>query len=150
MGKKHKREIYRIGLHKLYLPYYDSLCNDLSDSWQPISGLRSIQKQEALFAQGRSLPGKIVTNAMAGHSAHNWGLATDWCLFSDIGLPEWENNRWDEYGNAVRKLGLEWGGDFKSIRDLPHNELAVSTCFDELRAIYESGGFDAAMETIKL
>lgn len=37
--------------------------------------LRTFQEQELLFSQGRTRPGKIVTNARAGKSFHNYGLA---------------------------------------------------------------------------
>lgn len=39
--------------------------------------LRSIAEQDALFQQGRTLPGRVVTNAIGGQSAHNFGLALD-------------------------------------------------------------------------
>ena len=43
-----------------------------------VSGLRTAAEQNALYAQGRNgVPGNIVTNAKAGHSMHNYGLAVD-------------------------------------------------------------------------
>ena len=44
------------------------------------SGVRSFQAQGELYAQGRSKPGKIVTNAKPGMSLHNYGLAADLCF----------------------------------------------------------------------
>ena len=41
-------------------------------------GLRSDARQTELYCFGRTLPGRIVTNAMAGQSFHNYGLAFDW------------------------------------------------------------------------
>src|SRR5690606_7828810 len=38
-------------------------------------GYRSIAEQDALYAQGRTAPGEIVTNARGGQSNHNYGLA---------------------------------------------------------------------------
>ena len=38
-------------------------------------GYRSIAEQDALYAQGRTAPGEIVTNARGGQSYHNYGLA---------------------------------------------------------------------------
>jgi len=38
---------------------------------------RAPERQTALYAQGRTAPGKIVTHARAYESAHNWGLALD-------------------------------------------------------------------------
>lgn len=41
-------------------------------------GFRSFEEQLALFAQGRTKPGRIVTKAKPGESYHNYGLAFDW------------------------------------------------------------------------
>jgi len=38
-----------------------------------VQGLRTWAEQDALYAQGRTAPGKIVTNAKAGQSYHNYG-----------------------------------------------------------------------------
>lgn len=38
---------------------------------------RAIAQQNALYDQGRTVPGKIVTNAKGGESYHNYGLAID-------------------------------------------------------------------------
>jgi peptidoglycan L-alanyl-D-glutamate endopeptidase CwlK len=46
-------------------------------TFEVLSGLRSYAQQAALFAQGRTKPGKIVTNARPGSSWHNYGLAID-------------------------------------------------------------------------
>ena len=48
-----------------------------------ISGLRSWAQQAALFAQGRTKPGRIVTKARPGSSWHNYGLAIDLGLFKN-------------------------------------------------------------------
>jgi peptidoglycan L-alanyl-D-glutamate endopeptidase CwlK len=42
-----------------------------------ISGLRTFEKQNDLYEQGRSKPGRIVTNARGGYSNHNFGIAFD-------------------------------------------------------------------------
>ncbi|HUI32006.1 MAG TPA: M15 family metallopeptidase [Dysgonamonadaceae bacterium] len=39
--------------------------------------LRSFFEQDKLYAQGRTAPGTIVTNAQGGESFHNYGLAVD-------------------------------------------------------------------------
>jgi hypothetical protein len=40
-----------------------------------IGGLRTYEEQNELFAQGRTKPGRIVTNARGGYSNHNFGIA---------------------------------------------------------------------------
>jgi len=87
-----------------------------------ISGNRSYEEQNVLFAQGRTTAGKIVTRAQGGWSNHNFGLAFD------IGV--WENGQYQPesksyriVGNLGKAIGLEWGGDWKSIVDEPHFEV---------------------------
>lgn len=42
-----------------------------------VQGLRSWADQARIYAQGRTTPGPIVTNAPPGHSMHEFGLAVD-------------------------------------------------------------------------
>jgi len=84
-----------------------------------ISGNRSYEEQNVLFAQGRTTAGKIVTRAQGGWSNHNFGLAFD------IGV--WENGQYQPESKSYRivgilgkSIGLECGGDWKSIVDEPH------------------------------
>jgi peptidoglycan L-alanyl-D-glutamate endopeptidase CwlK len=48
-----------------------------------VQGLRTIDEQNALYAQGRTKPGNKVTNAKGGSSYHNYGLAVDFALLYD-------------------------------------------------------------------
>ena len=48
-----------------------------------VQGLRTFAEQDALYAQGRTGPGAIVTQARGGESNHNYGLAADLCPFTD-------------------------------------------------------------------
>lgn len=50
--------------------------------------LRSNAEQDALYAQGRTKPGDIVTWAQGGQSAHNYGLALDFVPLVN-GKPQW-------------------------------------------------------------
>ncbi|WP_412177972.1 M15 family metallopeptidase [Paenibacillus terrae] len=54
-------------------------------------GLRTIDEQNGLYAQGRAKPGQIVTNARGGYSYHNFGVAIDFALL----LPDGKNVSWD-------------------------------------------------------
>ena len=94
-------------------------------------GLRSFDEQAKLYAQGRTTPGKKVTNAAAGQSIHNYGLAVDICLVIDGKDVSWDTAKdWDNDGVAdwyecVRvfaKYGWDWGGNWKTFKDLPHFE----------------------------
>lgn len=87
-----------------------------------ISGTRSDAEQNALYAQGRSAPGKIVTKARAGYSNHNFGLAFDIGVFV-AGTYLSDSPAYAICGGIGKSLGLAWGGDWASIQDEPHFEL---------------------------
>jgi peptidoglycan LD-endopeptidase CwlK len=108
-----------------------------------VQGLRTIAEQDALFAQGRTKPGKVVTNARGGKSNHNYGLAVDLVPFSN-GKPNWDapNSIWMAIGAEAEKLGLEWGGQWKKFIDRPHVQLPGLT-INQCLAIFKKGGMQA-------
>jgi peptidoglycan LD-endopeptidase CwlK len=92
-------------------------------------GLRTFAEQDALYQQGRTTPGKKVTNARAGKSVHNYGFAVDICLIIDgktaswDTAKDWDNDKiadWYECVKIFAKHGWEWGGNWKTFKDLPH------------------------------
>lgn len=95
-----------------------------------IDGLRTTAQQQALYAQGRTKSGNIVTNAdgvrtRSNHQAHTdgFGHAAD-CCFVVKGRPSWDiHNPWSAYGERCVNHHLMWGGNFHTIHDLPHCEL---------------------------
>ena len=91
---------------------------------------RSGMEQAALYAQGRTTKGKIVTNAKPGESLHNLLLngqpgarALD-VVPMVMGKPMWdaENPLWKRLGEIGESVGLKWGGRWKK-PDKPHFEL---------------------------
>ena len=94
--------------------------------------IRAFKEQADLFALGRSKAGKIVTNASAGRSYHNYGLAIDFCLIAPDGKNiSWSRTEdldkdgkadWGEFAAIMEGLGFEWGGRWK-FKDYPHLEL---------------------------
>jgi peptidoglycan L-alanyl-D-glutamate endopeptidase CwlK len=77
------------------------------------SGFRTLEEQDQLFEQGRTVDGHIVTDAPGGKSIHNYGYAIDIV------------DRWREYfinfeklGKIATYCGLEQGHD----GDLAHFE----------------------------
>lgn len=103
--------------------------------------LRTKEEQDELYAQGRTKPGKIVTNAKGGDSFHNYGLAFDIALI-DRGKLNWntgadinDNDITDffEIGEIGEKLGLEWGGRWK-FKDMPHFQLTFGLSLADLKA----------------
>lgn len=94
-------------------------------------GLRTFAEQDALYAQGRTKPGKKVTNAKGGQSVHNYGFAVDICLIIDGKEASWDIKKdwdgdkvsdWDECVKVFAKHGWSWGGNWASFKDFPHFE----------------------------
>ncbi|WP_271006470.1 N-acetylmuramoyl-L-alanine amidase family protein [Listeria seeligeri] len=100
-------------------------------------GYRSKTEQNALYAQGRTKPGSIVTNAKGGQSNHNFGVAVDLCLYSSDGKKViWESttSRWKKVVAAMKAEGFKWGGDWKSFKDYPHFELCDAVSGEKVPA----------------
>jgi len=89
---------------------------------------RSAAEQDALYAQGRTTPGAIVTRAKAGQSKHNHTLAgRPASLALDVvplrlGKPVWAASDaiWQDVGRIGKACGLEWAGEWKRMREFPH------------------------------
>jgi peptidoglycan L-alanyl-D-glutamate endopeptidase CwlK len=84
-----------------------------------ISGTRSYSEQDAIYARGRTTSGSIVSNARAGFSNHNFGIAFDIGVFQGKAYLG-EHALYDELGPLGESLGFEWGGRWKKIVDKPH------------------------------
>lgn len=103
------------------------------------SAHRDCAEQNELYAQGRTKPGKIVTNAICGKSAHNYRRSVDVVEFKD-GKPLWENPRWEYIGQLGESVGLEWGGRWKSFKDRPHfQDLGGKTVAQLYREYQQTG-----------
>lgn len=88
------------------------------------STYRDEEAQDALFAQGRTAPGRKVTNARAGQSFHNYGLAYDVVPLRN-GKPVWgttgaDGELWERIGVLGEAAGLEWAGRWTRFREYPH------------------------------
>lgn len=85
------------------------------------STYRDNESQNALYAQGRTTPGKIVTNAKAGQSFHNYRCAVD-VVPLVAGKPRWDvkDQVWQTVGKLGKEAGLEWAGDWKRFKEYPH------------------------------
>ena len=85
---------------------------------------RSIAEQNALYAKGRTTRGPIVTQARGGQSNHNFGVAIDIFLYQDGALflspPDARLRR---IVAAMKRRGMNWGGDWSRFPDYPHFEL---------------------------
>jgi peptidoglycan L-alanyl-D-glutamate endopeptidase CwlK len=85
------------------------------------STYRDNASQDALYAQGRTTPGKKVTNAKAGQSWHNYRCAVD-VVPIVAGKPRWDvkDEVWQQVGKLGKAAGLEWAGDWKKFKEYPH------------------------------
>jgi peptidoglycan L-alanyl-D-glutamate endopeptidase CwlK len=112
-----------------------------------IQGLRSYADQNLLYAQGRTAPGPIVTNAPGGYSNHNFGMAADCIPYKVWGQPwqpDWEGTdlHYQAMISAGRTQGLICGADWHTLPDRPHFQLDIMpvTPSMQMRADFEKGG----------
>ncbi|SDF86137.1 M15 family metallopeptidase [Epilithonimonas hungarica] len=111
-------------------------------------GFRTFDEQDQLYTIGRTKPGKKVTNAKAGQSIHNYGLAVDICLIIDgktvswDTAKDWDNDKvadWYECVKVFAKHGWSWGGNWKTFKDLPHFEKrSIKTKTSEIKTTWRN------------
>lgn len=111
----------------------DNLCKKNGITIGIAECLRTKEEQDALYAKGRTKPGPKVTNApgYSYSSMHQWGVAFDFYLKMDIDgdgqiSDDAYNNAkktFNKVGELGKLIGLEWGGEWTSIKDLPHFQL---------------------------
>lgn len=132
---------------------YDEICQTLSGqaSCRFAFTLRTFAEQDALYAQGRTKPGNKVTNAKAGWSFHNYGLAIDIVLIKDGKTATWDmvhdfdgdhTPDWMEVVKIFKAHGWEWGGDWHSLKDYPHFQKTFGHKESDLLALYNAKKVD--------
>lgn len=94
------------------------------------STYRDHEAQAALYAQGRTTAGKIVTKAKPGTSWHNWRLAFDFAPIVN-GKATWNDVAlFTRCGDIAEDVGLEWAGRWVKFKELAHlqytNNLSIS------------------------
>ena len=85
------------------------------------STYRDNASQDALYAQGRTTEGKIVTNARGGDSFHNHRCAVDIVPLVN-GKPDWDGSHpvWATIGSLGEQAGLDWAGKWVHFKELAH------------------------------
>jgi len=104
--------------------------------WASIKGIKfivfrytcTVIEQNKLYQQGRTKPGKIVTNCdgRKNISKHQRDQARDLVIIDDEGQPIWAHvPEYDMLGEIWESLGGKWGGNFKGVSfdDIYHFEL---------------------------
>ena len=110
-----------------------------------IAGNRTWPQQDALYAQGRTLPGSKVTNARGGYSNHNFGIACDFGVFSKAAYLDESDPRMAEKVHRACAVhaednGLAWGGTWESFQDTPHYEISTLLTLEQKRARFQQKG----------
>jgi len=128
--------------------HWISECQVLAKSqgyeYKAIFGNRSWEEQAKIYAQGRSAPGKIVTNAKPGYSNHNFGIAVDMGVFKDgkyldASKPSEAEAFHRKAASIAEKYNIEWGGSWKSFKDYPHFEYKTGKTLTQLRQLVTEG-----------
>ena len=111
-----------------------------------ISGHRSFEEQADLYAKGRTAPGDVVTYARPGSSNHNFGTAIDFGIFAggkylDAREPGLTERVYRSIWNNIEAEGLriDWGGNWKRLKDTPHFEYRTGLTLAEMRQRKKSG-----------
>lgn len=102
-------------------------------------GLRTDDRQLWLYSQGRSSPGKIVTNAKPGDSWHRYGLAGDLVFRLKNGQWVWDGD-YEAVGKIMTAAGFYWGKHFPHFPELDHFEMTFGLTLAEVKALYLTGG----------
>lgn len=124
-----------------------------------VQAYRSKVYQDALYAQGRTKPGPIVTQAKGGSSFHNYGLAIDICfLIKQVdGTFKYDEKKSWIFGpefNKIKKIfkdnGYTWGGDWKTKKDAPHFEKGFGLTWRDLFKKYSKKDFISGTEYVNI
>lgn len=102
------------------------------------STYRDAESQNLLYAQGRTAPGRKVTNAKAGQSWHNWRVAFDVVPLRN-GKPVWNTSGddlklWQQVGTIGVTCGLEWAGNWKTFQEFPHFQFTGGLTLADMQA----------------
>ncbi len=98
------------------------------------STYRDAESQNALYAQGRTAPGKRVTNAKAGQSYHNYRCAFDFVPLKN-GKAQWQDIALFKHcGEIGKALGLQWAGDWVRFKEYAHFQWTNGLTLAQLRA----------------
>ena len=95
---------------------------------------RDNEAQNALYAQGRTTPGKIITNARGGESFHNYRCALDFvpmlcgkCCWDDAA-------KFRQCGLIAESLGFEWAGRWQGkLREMAHIQFTNGKSLHDLQ-----------------
>jgi peptidoglycan L-alanyl-D-glutamate endopeptidase CwlK len=111
-----------------------ALCDENGIDLLVTSTYRDHESQNALYAQGRTKVGKVVTNAQGGQSYHNWRCAVDVVPLIN-GKPNWDSSDpvWTKIGELGEQAGLEWAGRWRTFKELAHFQYTGGLTLTDLK-----------------
>jgi peptidoglycan L-alanyl-D-glutamate endopeptidase CwlK len=151
-------------VHPIFAARVESLLDHLEAQGEALlltEGFRDPERQAQLWAQGRTLPGPIVTNAPAGCSQHEYGLAVDLCPFKTPTLSPTAGDKggapevldWNEDHPVWKRLlaegdkpeyRLSEGAHWQHPHDAPHfYPVEIPATTEKLRELCKLGGLPA-------
>lgn len=146
----------------LYPPFADIVREFLIDAHSQnmavgiFEGLRTVERQKQLYSQGRDAKGrvvdrhKIVTNAPAGMSFHNYGLAVDLVFDANEVKPGWQwswgaTYPWKKLARLGQLHGLESAYFWPHFSEAPHYQATYGFKEKHLMALYHDAGGDLSV-----
>ena len=110
-------------------------CKDAGIDLIVTSTYRDKESQDALYAQGRTQPGKIVTNALGGWSYHNYRCAVDVVPVVN-GKCDWDGTHpiWADVGRIGKESGLDWAGEWVHFKELAHFQYTGGLSLTDLQS----------------
>ena len=136
-------------LRGLHLARSQGLQVYVFESW------RSGARQNNLYSQGRTTPGRIITRARAGYSWHYYGLAVD-LVFDGHARPgiqwSWDGDYIGKKEGDYKRLGkiittlddIEWYGQpGSSFYETPHFQMTMGMDILEAKRLADAGGLPA-------
>lgn len=110
-----------------------NVCVRLTETFRPP------EKQDAYYEIGRTRPGKIVTNAKAMKSTHQYRKALDACILID-GKPSWAMDKYFKaLVAALEAKGWEWAGRWVSFKEYPHFQKTGGKTVNQLYNLWKQG-----------
>lgn len=95
---------------------------------------RDAAEQDELYKQGRTVVGKIVTNAKGGESLHQYRVAID-CVPMANGKPQWDDvHTYYKMGQLAKKHGIEWAGDWVKFKETAHFQYTQGLTLADFKA----------------
>lgn len=124
------------GIHPDLVKVMTEAVKDSPVDFTITDGIRTVSEQAALYAQGRTKPGKVVThvdgiNKKSNHQikADGYGYAVDLYPFKNGSVQVNDADGLKVIAGHIKgvakklNINVEWGGDWISFKDFPHFEL---------------------------